>query len=180
MPAFIEQFEILFKGLKTGIHHFSFELNEDFFSYFDNPDCLGGAVNIELEMNKKDHLISITCNFTGTVRVVCDRCLEEFLQKVNFNSLLFVKFGDGDQERDADVIWLEPGSHKLNLAEYFLESVCLSLPFKRVHQKDENGYDLCNIEMIKKLDEHRVRAEDKTADPRWDTLKNIMNKEKFN
>ena len=175
MPAFIEQYNIPFKGLKTGVHHFSFELNERFFDNFENPDCKGGAISADVEMDKKDHLISIFCSFSGHVRVVCDRCLEEFLLAMEFDSNLFVKFGEEGTEGDADVIWLEHHEHKLNLADYLMESVCLNLPFKRVHQKDDKGNDLCNREMIEKLDKHRAKDDNITIDPRWDTLKDMNN-----
>ena len=176
MSTFIGQYDIPFKGLKTGMHHFSFELSQRFFDNFDNPDCKGGAISVDVEMDKKNHLLSILCSFSGSVRVVCDRCLEKFSLAIDFDSNLFVKFGEEGAQVDADVICLELHEHKLNLAEYFFESVCLNLPIKRVHHKDNEGNNMCNREMIKKIDSHRVKNGKKSTDPRWDTLKNIKNK----
>ncbi len=173
MSNFIEQYDIPFKGLKTGLHNFSFELSQRFFDNFDNPDCKGGAISVNLEMDKKNHLLSILCNFSGSLRVACDRCLDEFSMAIDFSSNLFAKFGKEGTQGDADVIWLESHEHKLNLAEYMFEIICLNLPIKRVHQKDNKGNDMCNREMIKKLDNLQVKTGNNYDDPRWDTLRKL-------
>lgn len=176
MSAFIEQYSIPFKSLRTGIHNFSFELDDRFFKHFDNPDCTGGAFSVELELDRKSHLMSLFFNFSGHVTVVCDRCLDEFDLPLEFSTQLFVKFGEEGNETDADVIYLDPGESKLNLAEYLYESVCLNLPAKRVHSKDEKGNDLCNKKMIEKLEQHRIKKDVDESDPRWDSLRGIKDK----
>ena len=174
MSAFTEQYSIMFKSLIPGVHNFNFYLNNRFFEHFENPDCPGGAVTVSVKLDKKDHLLSFHLNFSGTARAVCDRCLEEFDLPLDFNSNLYVKFGEEGQEKDAEVIYLEQNEHTLNLADYFLESICLNLPIRRIHQKDSNGNELCNEIMIEKINELRVREKDKEPDPRWDSLKNII------
>ncbi len=177
---FIRQYDIPFKGLKTGIHQYNFKLTDRFFDYYNNRDCLEGSVNIDVEMDKRDHLISFYFHFSGYVRVICDRCLEEFNMPVDFESNLFVKFGEEKTEKDVDVIYLERNEHKLNLADYFLESICINLPIKKVHQKDNKGTHPCNQDMIEKLENHKVNENKKTTDPRWNSLKNLISKKESN
>lgn len=176
MPAYIEQYDIAFKGLKTGVHNFIFELEDDFFGHFNNPECPGGKISVNVEMDKKDHLLSLFCTYSGSVRVACDRCLEEFQLEMDFDSNLFVKFKDEETESDADVICIPVNEHKLSMADYFIESICLNLPFRKVHGKDQKGNDLCNKDMINKLNSHRVDEDDRAADPRWDKLRDMINK----
>jgi uncharacterized protein len=169
MPAFIEQYSILFKSLRTGIHSFKFVMDSRFFEHFDNPECPGGAFSVDLEMDKKSHLLSMFFTFSGEATVTCDRCLDEFSLPLEFNTRLFVRFGEEVMETDADVIYLDPNEHKLNLAEYLLESICLNLPVKRVHE----NIDDCNRDMIRKLNKHVIKPDEKGTDPRWDSLRDI-------
>ncbi len=175
MSSFIEQYNILFKGLKTGVHNFSFTLRKRFFDVFENPDCHGGDMNVEAELDKKNHVLSFSLIFSGSINVTCDRCLEDFLMPVNFESNLFVKFGEEQEEADPDVIYLEPNEHKINLAEYLMESIRINLPIKKVHPKDKHGNDTCNSEMLERLNKHSV-SNNKTGDPRWNTLKDMIDK----
>lgn len=174
MQPFNEQYSILFKCLKTGLHNFDFELDDRFFEYFENSDCLGGTFRINAELDKKDHLLSLCFSFSGSTMVICDRCLEELDIPLEFKSNLFVKFGPEEQETDADVIYLEQNEHILYLADYFMESIFLHLPIKRVHHKDAKGNDICNKSMIEKLNEHRSVEDNAETDPRWDSLKNLI------
>jgi uncharacterized protein len=174
MPANIEQYNILFKGLGTGKHNFSFNLDNHFFRHFENPDCPGGAFKVDVEMDKKSHLLSLSFSFSGSARVNCDRCLDDFDLPLEFGTSLFVRFGEEEgDEPDSDVIYLDLNEHKLNLADYLYESVCLNVPVKKVHPNDEKGNKSCNREMIEKLDKHRAKKNIKGSDPRWDQLRNI-------
>lgn len=167
----------MFKSLKTRIHHFSFNLDSRFFGHFENPDFRGGAININVKMDKQPHLITLFLAFSGNVRVICDRCLDEFDLPLDFESTLFAKFGEESLENDADVIYIDTNTHELNLAEYFMESIRINLPIRRVHQKDHSGNDLCNKLMIEKLDKHQIKDNIKRTDPRWDSLKDIISKQ---
>ncbi len=176
MSAFIEQYNIMFKGLKTGVHHFSFDLDNRFFGYFESPDCHGGDIAVSVEIEKKSHLLTLVLVFSGNVKVICDRCLEELDMPLEFESKLYVKFGEEGYEKDAEVLYLDVNENNLNVAEYFIESIRLNLPIKRVHKKDKNGNDLCNKLMIEKINEHRKKNTRNRPDPRWNSLKDMFNK----
>ena len=176
MADFIELYDIPFKGLETGTHHFGFDLRDSFFDHFDNDDSKGGSISIEAEMEKKDYLLSFSFTFTGSIRVICDRCLETFDMALAFESVLYVRFDEEKKAEDADVIYLDAKEHKLNIAEYFMESIRLNLPIKRIHPSNENGVPLCNREMLEKLEQHRAKENKEKTDPRWDSLKNLKDK----
>jgi uncharacterized protein len=174
MPANIEQYNILFKSLGTGVHNFSLSLDSPFFRHFENPDCPGGAFKVDVEMGEKSHLLSLSFLISGFARVICDRCLDEFDMPLEFETKLFIRFGEaGEDETDADVIYLDLNENKLNLAEYLYESVCLNLPVKKVHPRDARGKETCNSEMIEKLERHRANNNKNGNDPRWDLLRDI-------
>jgi uncharacterized protein len=127
-------------------------------------------------MEKKDHLLSFLFLFSGTIRVVCDRCLEIFDMPLSFQCPLYVRFGEDNEEADADVIYLATKEHKLNLLEFFNENIYLNLPLKRVHPVDGNGIPLCNREMLDALEKHLVKEDKEGTDPRWDSLKGLIDK----
>lgn len=172
----MEQYDIAFKGLKTGMHSFGFDLEDSFFDHFDNADCKGGTVRVDAAMEKKDHLLSFLFMFSGTIRVVCDRCLEIFDMPMSFQCPLYVRFGEDNSEADADVIYLATKEHKLNLLEFFNENIYLNLPLKRVHPVGGNGIPLCNREMLDNLEKHLVKEDKERTDPRWDSLKGLIDK----
>ncbi len=176
MPAFIDQYDIMFKGLKTGVHQFSYELDGPFFGHFENPDYPDGEVSVSLLMEKKDHLLSLFFEFSGKAKVACDRCLDDLFVPVGSNTSLFVKFGEEPQNSDADVIYLDENDHKLNIAAYMFESICLSLPLRKIHQDDDHGNPQCNKEMVEKINRHMITDETGKSDPRWDTLKKLASK----
>ena len=174
MAAFIEQYDIMFKGLKTGVHCFNFDLDNRFFGFFENPETKGGDITVSVELDKKSHFLALSLRFSGNVKVECDRCLDEFDLFLDFVNSLYVKFGEEGDDKDADIIYLEPNDHKVNLAGYFMESILLNLPVKKVHEKRENGTGLCNIEMINKIREHSTNENSGKTDPRWDLLKDMI------
>lgn len=176
MSAFTEQYEISFKGLGTGFHNFSFVIEDAFFNYFDTGECFGGKMKVDAEMEKSHDLLTFNLLFSGNAKVMCDRCLELFKMPLQFNSILYVRFDEEEMEKDAEVIYLDPKEHKLNLARFFMESICLNLPLKRVHLKNEYGESMCNKDMIKKLNNHRVTGNTEVTDPRWDALKKFSDK----
>jgi uncharacterized protein len=174
MAAFIEQYDIMFKGLKTGVHCFNFSLDNRFFGFFENPATKGGDIKVGVELDKKSDFLALSLRFSGKVKVECDRCLDEFDLWLDFVNTLYVKSGEEGVEKDADIIFLEPNEYKVNLAEYFIESILLNLPVKKVHENRENGTDSCNIEMINKIREHSVNEKSGKTDPRWDRLKDMI------
>jgi uncharacterized protein len=173
MAIIMERFDVMFKGLKAGNHVFDFNLDNPFFEHFDDADLEGGAVVIAAEMEKKDNLLSFHFHYSGSLKVTCDRCLDIFDMPVVFESSLHVRFDEMTGSEDIDVIFLDPNEHKLNLAGYFIESVRLFMPLKRIHPANRDGTPGCNREMLEKLDQYKIKENKPFSDPRWDSLKNI-------
>ncbi len=175
MSTFIKQYSILFEGLKAGNHYFRFKMDDSFFSFYQNPESLKGQMKVEVEMDKKSDLLALDLKFSGFVSVICDKCLEYFEMPMNFRNSLFIKFIGNEDSGDIEVIYLEPGETRVNLAGYFIESILLQLPLKRVHPSNDKGESLCNKKMIDILEGYSKTGSDTETDPRWDALKKLMN-----
>ncbi|HZH73085.1 MAG TPA: DUF177 domain-containing protein, partial [Mariniphaga sp.] len=169
------KYDIEFKGLKEGLHEFSFDVQDSFFAHFDQRLVTKGELKIETILEKRGSFMKLFMNLNGFVELVCDRCLENYNQKVKSKYELFVKFGENNEEDD-EIIWISPEEHKINLAQLIYEYIILSLPLKQVHPDKKDGTSGCNQEMLDKLERHRLHEEkNKNIDPRWAALKNWKN-----
>ncbi len=173
----LREYQIPFVGMKLGLHHFNFELEEQFFSHFEGSEVSKGKVFIDLEFDKKERLFVLKFDVSGTISTDCDRCGQPFDMPIHGNHILYVKLGD-KREEDVDneeVIWIPESESVLDLAEIIYEFVHLSLPIKRIHPDLRNGEPGCDPEILKLLgsmpDETENNEENK--DPRWDILNNL-------
>ena len=169
------QFIIPFKGLKVGKHNFVYDIDDTFFDDYEQSEITKGNIHVEVDLDKKANMLELYFSIEGDVLVICDRCLDEFEIPIDYETELFVKFGDVSEEQTDEIIVLSHNEFELDVAQYIYEFVHLSLPYKRVHPDDSRGRSTCNKEMLKKLDEYIIRENDENKDSRWDDLKNLLN-----
>jgi uncharacterized metal-binding protein YceD (DUF177 family) len=124
-----------------------FELDAEFFDMFENPDILGGNAAAEVNIRKIEESLILNIAISGSVRVVCDRCLDEFDCGITYNGIANIGSGNDDDEIAVD------DSGNIDLTQYLYESVCLSLPMQKVHALDSSGNSTCNPQMMAKLKE---------------------------
>ena len=170
-------YAIRVSGLVEGDHDFSFELDHRFFASLEETEIENGNVRADIILEKKLGLLALHFHLAGEVEVSCDRCLEPFSTKIETDQKIFVKLGGSEGEIEDDVIMIHRDDHEIGVAQYLYEFILLALPYKKIHSDDENGVPKCDPEMIRKLEEHQVLEEKKEqTDPRWDTLKGIIDK----
>ena len=139
---------IPFRGLKTGIHDYAFEIDDSFFEAFEYSEISRGSVKVDCTLDRQARMLVFDFNIRGAVRVQCDRCLEEYDQAVSGNQRLIVKIGEEKAEEAEDVIIISEKDHEVDLRQVIFEYIHLLVPYRRVHGLDENGKSLCNEEMI--------------------------------
>ena len=161
--------KIPLSGLKEGLHIFDFEINKEFFEQFDESEIKEGSLIAHIEMEKLKTHLDLLIKIRGNVLVSCDRCLDMFLQPVESENRLFVKFGQDEGETDPDMVFLAADEHELDMKQHLYDYISLSLP-----PYNAEGMSTCNPEMLEKLKEHMVE-EEPALDPRWDELKKLMN-----
>lgn len=171
-------YAVRISGLGEGDHIFSFELDRQFFALFEQSDICNGKVLATVTLEKKPGVLALHFSLEGEVEVMCDRCLENFMTGVSSTQSIFVKVGEIHGEVDEDVLIIGKDEHEIDVGQYLYEFIVLALPYQRIHPDDANGNSLCNPEMLKKLDAHRVKEQKRNekTDPRWDALKGIIEK----
>ena len=169
------KYNIEYKGLKEGQHDFEFEVEDTFFAHFEESLIKDGEVYIKATLEKRSAFLKLHLKIKGWVELSCDRCLENYPQKIKQKTELFVKFGESEYEEGENVVWVLTEEHHLNLTQTIYEYVSLSIPLRHVHPKNKEGKRKCNKKMLAKLKNymHIENVEEEITDPRWDALKNL-------
>lgn len=170
----LNDYKISYTGLSLGKHEFDFEVNDEFFKHFENPELTNCNIDVFVDLEKRSTMIELLFDFEGEITVTCDRCGEELEITIGGHERLIVQYGDGSLEEHTDDILVLPASeHQIDLTQYIYEYIMVSIPQSHSHELKD-----CNPEVIKKLNELSINnSEDKPGDPRWDSLKNFKNEQ---
>lgn len=172
----LSEFRIPFVGLKEGKHQFDFQIDRKFFDAFEYDEFEEVDFKVSLELNKKTTLLELDFVVTGMVNVPCDLSGEDFDLEVNGEFTLIVKFGETFNNDVEDLLILPHDAYQIEVQQYIYELIVLSVPQKRVKpgvsRKDIKGAE----ELEKQLE--RKNAKKEQSDPRWDQLKQLLDKNK--
>ena len=168
-----KQFVINFGSLPAGEHEFHFEVNDSFFTQFENSIIQKGNVDVLVVLEKKENMLLLDFTMEGGVSVPCDRCLEDLGLEVEGYNELIVKFGVADDDESEDVIVLDPKEYELNVGQFIYEFLTLMIPMRNVHGEGEDDTESgCDPDVLKELEKHLAKEKEaEETDPRWDALK---------
>jgi uncharacterized protein len=171
----MERYRIHILGLSISIHHFQFEVDNEFFKKYGTGLVSNGGFTVNLSLDKRETFLEATFAIKGSTKLICDRSLDEFDFEINKASKLIFKFGDEDIEISEDVIMIHRGTETLELGQYIYEFIALSIPMKKLHPRFKNEGDDSDEEEVKLIytsETTEEKPEDQT-DPRWDILKKL-------
>ncbi|TRZ73831.1 MAG: DUF177 domain-containing protein [Bacteroidetes bacterium] len=169
----MEKYHIQFSGLKPGLHSFNFHVDHSFFEHYDFTDITSCRLDVNVGMEKEEHMLDFHFDIHGTVELICDRCGELMTESLKGQQRLVVKLSDHSEEESEDVLIIKESEGRFDLSQIIYEYVCLMLPAHRVHGNDNKGRSLCNQDMLKKLEELKGSH---TPDPRWEVLNSLREK----
>ena len=175
---YLSRYTVPFSGLKEGEHLFDFSADNRFFEQFEESEIKKGSVNIRVKLEKRSTYLRLIFELQGEVELICDRCLEYYLQPIESSNQMLVKFSETETDDGDDIIYIHPGAHQVEVGKLIYEFIVLSIPIRRIHPEEQNGKSLCNPDMLHKLEEYRAAdlPEPDAIDPRWNDLKNIIDK----
>lgn len=170
----LKDYEIKFSGLQLGKHEFDFQLDKEFFTFFDYHDFRDANVNGHLTMEKKPNGLELNMSISGRVTVPCDITTELYQQEISGEMVVMVKFGDEYDDSNEEILVLPMGEHQINVGQYLYETTVLSVPLKLISPEVIEGKK--GKEILKKLEalSPQEKQNEKT-DPRWDKLKDLLN-----
>lgn len=158
------------RGLKDGDHQFDYSMDDSFFNAFDQDEIIGGSAKAEIKLRKRSLTIELTFTIKGELDVLCDRCLDDMKLKIETNAKLVLKMGERYEELSEELISITEDEMDFDLAPFVFDYIRLEIPLKKIHDEGE-----CNEDMLNKLEEYKAGKEE-SNDPRWDELKNLLNK----
>ncbi len=176
----LEQFRINLKALIQELTPLDYVLSDDFFAALSDADIKGGSLHVSGSIRKATGFFELLLDIIGTVRIPCDRCLEDMDQPIDTSLRLVAKLvssemigeGAGITNQD-DLVLIDENDGVLDIAWPVYETVALAVPIQHVHQPGD-----CNDAMMRVLTEHSAaRSSDADAkteiDPRWEKLKGL-------
>jgi len=177
-----KEYLIPFIGLKTGKHHFEYQISNMFFEVFDYHEFNNSNIKVNVVLEKKSNLIELVFKHKGTVNVACDMTNEEFDLPIKGNMKLIVRFGDAFNNDNEELLILPHGEFQIDISQYIYEMIVLSVPLRRIHPGIKDGS--LKTEALTKLKELTVKESKKepeeeskkeeNIDPRWDKLKQLL------
>lgn len=170
----VKDFDVVFVGLKKGIHRFQYQIDQSYFEKFHYKDFSNADFTINLDLKKASAMLKLLFNINGSVDLVCDLSLESFKQQIDTEYELLVKFGRTENKQDTDVVYLDYNTHKINVAHYIYETIVLALPFRNIHPGIEDGSLRSDVfENLKTyMSNHGNQASG--TDPRWAKLTDLI------
>ena len=171
----LSTYTIAYADLPQGKHEVDFLVDNAFFKQFEGSEISEGEVDVCIDLEKGSTFMVLDVEMEGRVKVLCDRCLDEYFAPVKFAGKLTVSFIGGledDENSPDEVMNMQQGDSEVNLAQYIFESICLSLPMQRFHPDDKDGNSTCNKAMLAKMQELQDQAQqNKNENSPWKALK---------
>ncbi|WP_179318675.1 YceD family protein [Winogradskyella helgolandensis] len=173
----LKSYTIPFVGLKIGMHHFDFQIDNTFFKHFEFDEYNAVDVKIDLEFEKRSTLLELYFSAKGSINLNCDITNEPYDQAINDDFKLVVKFGNEYNDDNEDILIIPHGEYEINVAQYIYELIILAVPIKRIHPGIEDGTlqsdILSKLEELSPSEDHKVKSSE-DIDPRWNNLKKLL------
>ncbi len=174
----LKNYDVIFVGLKNGVHHYKLEINKEFFDLFEfDEEFEDPKLNITFILEKKDTMLGFDFEITGDVTFNCDVTGLPFQYQVFNNFKRIVKFGDDYLDEGEDVVIFPHSEHTINIAHWVYENFLLNLPTKRVHPKVLRGElkteESSKLEELQPTEKDHIE-DDEEIDPRWNKLKDLL------
>jgi len=171
---YLNQFIIPFKTLSDRNHQFKYSIDGMFFENYEMSELQKGKINVIVTLEKTPTLLIFLYQLEGTANVMCDRCLDYFDLPINTEFQMYVKFGKERKEQTDEILIIPESDNEINIMQYIYEYINLSLPIRRIHPEDKDGFSQCNSVFLEKLKElSKTEKQNDEIDPRWEILKNI-------
>ena len=170
---YFKQFDIEFIKLPLGVSVMNLEVDRRFFEKHTNDEISDAAVNILLQIEKKERFMRFQFHLTGTITLRCDICLEKLYCPIDVTEFYTLRKAEKDEQpsEDEQMIFLSPEAYSYNVEQLLYEMIYAAVPMRKVHE-DYLGQQ-CDPDMLNLLKAHQKNEKNTTCDPRWDARKNL-------
>ena len=115
----LQPFVVNLNDLGRGVSSLAQSAGKEFFESFGNQEILDADIKVQASVNNRGVSVDVQAEISGTVTVLCDRCLEP----------LEIPVETGFEETYA------PEGAELDFSQEVYDFVCIALPLQRVHEE---------------------------------------------
>ena len=166
-----KEYLIPVSGLAIGKHSYHYVIDDAFFARYDYSEVKHGKVELDLNVEREESMMTLSFDFKGEVMVPCDRCVDDFYIPINGCNVFLIKTGveQPSGEEDDEVAYVPADQGSFDVSELIYEYLILSIPMHRVHPEGQ-----CNPKVMALLNQGAEADEENgSIDPRWEALKNL-------
>lgn len=174
----LNRYSINISSLQNKAYQYQFDIDDSFFSVFENSLIEKGSLALRLSLEKSETMIQLNFDIEGTVLLVCDRSLEEFDFPINTSEKLILQFGEHSEQINDELEIIPRTSVSINIARPAYELISIAIPMKKLHPKfqeeDDDDNDVILVYSSENL--QNQSEEDLTideTDPRWQALNKL-------
>lgn len=168
----LDSYKVDLKGMSEGTVSYNWHVDDDFFSAVQGPEIKHGQLDVALRVKRTAGAYELVFRLEGSVKVLCDRCLDYMDYPINAENVLRAKLGSEFSD-DGDLIVVPEEDGTLDVAWNIYEFAALEIPLRHVHPEGE-----CSRQMTSALDSLAAVEDDdeKPIDPRWEALSKLKMK----
>lgn len=170
-----KEFEIAFVGLKPGIHEFTYDIDDKFFTDLEKREFTNCNAKVKLFLDKKTGFMMLKFEITGKADVICDRCSNTITIDIWDEFNMLVKMVENpelmnEQEDDPDVFYISKTESHLHLNNWLFEFVSLSIPAQKTCKEEDFGGPGCNKEVLEVLKKMESKEGEAKTNEMWKGL----------
>lgn len=177
----LEELDIAIFSLKNQEYKYSFDLDDSFFSFFENSLLEKGNFRTNLLLTKSETMLVLDFDIVGKALLICDRSLEEFWQEIKTQNKIILKYGEEAEFVTEEMEIIPRGSIKINVGQYIYEFISLAIPLRKIHPKfkdEDNDEDelIYSSDTEESEETNTNSSKEENVDPRWADLKKLKKK----
>ena len=153
------EFKLQLKSMPEGEHEYAYHLGKEFFVNMENDEIHDADVDVKLTAVRRGDSFDLNFHFTGTLTLICTRCLDDLIFPIDTTYHVTVEYGDDYRDESDDLLIIPDSDSTLNVAFMIYDTVVLSIPMKHVHPLGK-----CNRQMSALLRKHRGRNGDEDSE----------------
>lgn len=184
-------FRLPLKSLGAGTHEFDYHIDRRFFADMENNDVRDADISVRLTVTFAHDVYNLAFHLTGTLTLLCDRCLDDLVIPVDTTYSLMVRYGEEYCDDSDDMLEIPQSDNFLNVSYMIYDTAVLAIPIKHVHPLGKCNRQMSAIlkkhravgpddaeltdEILASIDDADIPADDSSApsDPRWDALRGL-------
>jgi uncharacterized protein len=165
-------------GLTNKLHHFDYEIGDDFFNQYGTDLISKGSFQVNVDFYKHETFIETDFKIAGVANLACDRTLEWFEHPIKSKHKLLFKYGETNEEISDEIVMIARDTATIDLGQFIYEFIALAVPMKKLHPRfrdEEEAEENTAGKIVYSSGPAAGDNEDNNdaIDPRWNILKKL-------